>query len=204
MVNTTDLTLNQIFDISTRTKVYVFSDSVLCLGKILENPESNEAWEQKLRWIKSFQKLQKLWQNRWWVHGIRVEYFPKIQYVAAQRRSQKFIVLIGKNTGKNSQEEFYFMSMFNDPSCGTKNNEKECLANARLVSLYARRFGNGQWSFIGPDFEKKWTLSERTSPQRDWNKIEERMLLEFIESGCPIFHATTPLPSDQLKKQKTW
>ena len=26
-----------------RTKVYVFSDSVLCFGKILENPESNEA-----------------------------------------------------------------------------------------------------------------------------------------------------------------
>ena len=30
-----------------RTKVYVFSDSVLCLGKVLENPESNEAWEHK-------------------------------------------------------------------------------------------------------------------------------------------------------------
>ena len=28
-----------------RAKVYVFSDSVLCLGKILQNPESNEAWE---------------------------------------------------------------------------------------------------------------------------------------------------------------
>ena len=26
-----------------RTKVYVFSDSVLCLGKIHQNPESNEA-----------------------------------------------------------------------------------------------------------------------------------------------------------------
>ena len=29
-----------------RTKVYVFSDSVLCLAKIQQNPESNEAWEQ--------------------------------------------------------------------------------------------------------------------------------------------------------------
>ena len=36
-----------------RTKVYVFSDSVLCLGKILENPQSNEAWEQRLGLIKS-------------------------------------------------------------------------------------------------------------------------------------------------------
>ena len=31
-----------------RTKVYVFSDSVLCLGKIHENTQSNTAWEQRL------------------------------------------------------------------------------------------------------------------------------------------------------------
>ena len=29
------------------------------------------------------------------------------------------------------------MSMFNDISCGTKDNEKECLANAKVESLYA-------------------------------------------------------------------
>ena len=27
-----------------------------------------------------------------------------------------------------------FMSMFNDISCGTKDNEKECVANAKVVS----------------------------------------------------------------------
>ena len=36
-----------------RTKVYVFSDSVLCLGKILQNPESNDAWEDRLGWFRS-------------------------------------------------------------------------------------------------------------------------------------------------------
>ena len=43
-----------------RTKVYVFSDSVLCLGKIHENPQSNDAWEQRLEWFKTSQELQKL------------------------------------------------------------------------------------------------------------------------------------------------
>ena len=28
-----------------RTKVYVFSDSVLCLSEVLQHPESNEAWK---------------------------------------------------------------------------------------------------------------------------------------------------------------
>ena len=36
-----------------RTKVYIFSDSVLCLGKIHENSQSNTAWEQRLEWFKS-------------------------------------------------------------------------------------------------------------------------------------------------------
>ena len=29
-------------------KVYVFSDSVLCLGRILQNPYSNEAWKNRI------------------------------------------------------------------------------------------------------------------------------------------------------------
>ena len=91
IVNTTDLTLKQMFDISAklvseqdeiyglktidgensswkylsligdeqvvslqRTKVYVFSDSVLCLGKMHENTsQPNTAWEQRLEWFKS-------------------------------------------------------------------------------------------------------------------------------------------------------
>ena len=33
-------------------KVYIFSDSVLCLGKMNQNPTSNSAWEQQLDWFK--------------------------------------------------------------------------------------------------------------------------------------------------------
>ena len=37
----------------SHAKVYVFSDSVLCLGKVDQNPTSNSAWEEKLSWFKS-------------------------------------------------------------------------------------------------------------------------------------------------------
>ena len=94
------------------------------------------------------------------------------------------------------------MSMFNDISCGTKDNEKECLAHAKVVSLYARKFGTGQWSFSGPGSEKKkWYSTEENSPQKIWDNIAEKMLLEFAESGCPIFRATTPLSRGQLKSK---
>ena len=37
----------------SHAKVYVFSDSVLCVGKMNANPQSNTVWEDKLTWNKS-------------------------------------------------------------------------------------------------------------------------------------------------------
>ena len=37
----------------SHAKVYVFSDSVLCLGKANQNPQSDTVWEDKLTWFKS-------------------------------------------------------------------------------------------------------------------------------------------------------
>ena len=93
------------------------------------------------------------------------------------------------------------MSMFNDISCDRKGNKEECLANARVVSFYAQKFGIGQWSFIGPGSEKKWYSTEENSPQGIWDQIADEMLLEFAESGHPIFRATTPLSRGILKSK---
>ena len=38
----------------------VFSDSVLCLGKIHENTQSNAAWERRLGWFKTSQEYRDL------------------------------------------------------------------------------------------------------------------------------------------------
>ena len=104
-------------------------------------------------------------------------------------------------TPKNFTGRILFKSMFNDISCGSKDNEKECLANAKLVSLYSRRFGKGHWSFIDPGSEKKWYTVKEDSPQGIWDNQAEKMLLEFAESTCPIFCATTPLSRGQLKSK---
>ena len=39
------------------------------------------------------------------------------------------------------------------------------------------------------------------SPQGIWDNIAEKMLLEFAESTCPTFRATTPLSRGQLKSK---
>ena len=237
IVDTTDLTLKQMFDISTRlvpeqyeisgldtigwenhswkylfligdervtnlqrTKVYVFSDSVFCLGKIFENPESNNAWEQRLGWLKPSSNDRNF--DR--IDGEPMEFgwhiFQGFNTLQNSEEVKRLLFRLDE-TPENFTGRILLMSMFNDISCGTEDNETECLANAKLVSLYVRRCGKGQWSFIGPGSEKKWHSISGDSPRGIWDKIAERMLLEFAESGCPIFRATSPLSRGQLKSK---
>ena len=126
-----------------------------------------------------------------------MEHLPRVHNVAA------LVTDLLNRLGQTSEtftERILFMSMFNDISCDRKDNKDECLRNAESVKVFARRFGIGQWSFIGPGSEKKWYSAEN-SPQGAWDDIEEQMLLEFAESGHPIFRATTPLSRGQMKSK---
>ena len=66
-----------------RTKVYVFSDSVLCLGKMNENPKSNIAWEERLAWLNSSPEYRALDRIDGGPIEIRVEYLHRIHHIAA-------------------------------------------------------------------------------------------------------------------------
>ena len=89
-----------------------------------------------------------------------MEHLPRMQYVAAQRKSQK---LLYRETPENFTGRILFMSMFIDISFGTRDNEQKCLENARLVSLYARRFFvNDNGHLLVLVLRKSGTLSKRT------------------------------------------
>ena len=68
-------------------KVYVFSDSVFCLGKVNQNPTSNNVWEQQLGWFKDSSQYRTLDTIDGETNGIRVKYLPRIHYIAARPRS---------------------------------------------------------------------------------------------------------------------
>ena len=237
IVNTADLTLKQMFDISAklvteqdeisgletigwekhswkslsligderiinlqRTKIYIFSDSVLCIGKIHQNPESNDAWKKRIEWITSSQR----YRNFDGINGEPTEFewniFPGFDTLELCDKVKDLLSRLGE-IPTNFTGRILFMSMFNDISCGTKDNEQGCLAHARVVSLYARKFGTGQWSFIGPGSEKKLYSIKEDSPQGIWDNIAEKMLVEFAESGCPFLRATTPLSRGKIKSK---
>ena len=182
------------------TKVYVFSDSVLCLGKIHENPQSNSAWEDRLGWFKSLPKYRKF--DR--IDGEPMEFewniFPGFNTLQLSQEVKHLLLRLGE-TPENFTGRIICMSMFNDISCGSRDNEKERESNANLVSQHAKRFGAGQWSFLGPGSEKKWYSISADSPQGEWDTMAEKMMLEFAESRHPIFRATSPLSRGQLKSK---
>ena len=85
------------------------------------------------------------------------------------------------------QRRIIFMSMFNDIIWGVKDNEQECIANATLVSVFAKRFPAGHWSFLGFGSETKWYSTYNERPQGEWDRVAELMMIKFRESGHPVF-----------------
>ena len=182
-----------------RTKVYVFSDSVLCFGKVLQHPNSNEAWKNRVAGARS----EKSYRDFDAINGESTEFewniFPGFTTLQLCEKINDLLSDLGQ-TPESFTGRILFMSMFNDIFCDRYDNKDECVANAETVKVLARRFGIGQWSFIGPGSEKKWYSSEN-SPQGAWDDIAEQMLLEFAESGHPTFRATTPLSRGILKSK---
>ena len=181
------------------TKVYVLSDSVLCLGRILQHPDSNEAWKNRIAGVKA----EKSYRDYDGINGESTEFewniFPGFTTLQLCGKINDLLSDLGQ-TPETFTGRILLMSMFNNISCDRKGNKEECLANAGVVKVLARNFGVGQWSFIGPGSEKKWYSAEN-SPQGAWDHIAEEMLLEFAESGHPTFRATTPLSRGILKSK---
>ena len=183
-----------------RAKVYVFSDSVLCLGRVHQHPESNEAWKNRVAGIRS----ERSYRDCDGINGEPTEFewniFPGFTTLQLCGKVTDLLSRLGE-TPETFTRRILFMSMFNDISCDRKGNKDECLANARVVTVLAKRFGIGQRSFIGPGSEKKWYSMEENSPQGIWDHIADKIMLECAESGCPIFRATTPFSRGNLKSK---
>ena len=94
-----------------------------------------------------------------------------------------------------------FMSMFNDISWGSKENKQECKSSAQLISIYAKRFSPGRWSFLGLGSEKKWYSAVECKPQGGWDRVAELMMLKFGESRHPVSRSTSPLSRGVLKSK---
>ena len=92
--------------------VYVFSDSVLCLGKVNPNPTSNTAWERQLGWFKDSPQYRTLYTIDDEPMEFEWNIFPGFTTLQLVDKIQEFM---NKTNDPNQfQGRFIFMSMFND------------------------------------------------------------------------------------------
>ena len=96
----------------SHAKVYVFSDSVLCLGMVNQNPTSNSAWERQLSWFKDSPQYRTLDT----IDGEPMEFewniFPGFTILQVVQEVQKFMSKMCEP--EQFQGRITFMSMFND------------------------------------------------------------------------------------------
>ena len=148
-----------------RTKVYVFSNSVLCLGKILENHPIERCMGRQIGMV----ELQ------------------------LSQEVQELLLRLHK-TPENFTGRIIFMSMFNDISCVSKDNEKECMSSANLVSLYAKRLekDNGHSLVLVP--RKSGLLSVKIVHKVNgtkwwkgcsWNSQKADVQFSVLQVHCP-------------------
>ena len=123
--------------------------------------------------------------------------FPEFTTLQLINKVQEFMSTMSDPSAFEGR--IIFMSMLNDIIWRSEDNEQECDADANLVSFYARRFSQGRWSFLGPESEKKWYSTHEYKPQGEWDIVAEQMMMEFSESGHPVFCATSLLSREALK-----
>ena len=165
-----------------RTKVYVFSDSVLCLGKMNENPRSNIAREQRLEWFKSSPEYRTLDRIDGEPITFELNIFPGFNTLQLSQEDQELLLKDGSYPCGCS------MTSHGDQKT-TRENAIQML-NSFLYLQEDSEQDNGHFSVISED-----------SPQGEWDKMAEKMMATLAESGHPVFRATSPLSRGQLKSK---
>ena len=106
-----------------RAKLYVFSDFVLCLGRIFQHPESNEACKKRIEGI----MIEKSYRNFDGINGEPTELewniFPGFTTLQLCGKVTDLLSKSGE-TPETFTGRILFMSMFNDISCDRKDNKR--------------------------------------------------------------------------------
>ena len=127
--------------------------------------------------------------------------FPGFTSLQLCNKVQEFMSKMSESP-QQFKGRIIFMSMFNDISWGSEDNEQECDANANLVSIYASRLPPARWSFLGTGSEKKWCSTHSSKPQGEWDRIAELMMLKKGETDTQFSVPRVHCPEERLKAKE--
>ena len=155
------------FSFRLKTKVYVFSEAVLCLGG--KCPEHGDVWEQQQ--ISDFvasSTTSSTSQFKWRIYPghTTVQILAKIQKMFESENMHP----------SRSKGRIIFMSMYYDIDWDHNRNEDVCEQNSTCVASHVKLFPQGRWSFLGPGDEEKWCERLSYKPGVKFNATAEDMM----------------------------
>ena len=105
---------------------------MLCLGKVLQHPESNEAWKNKVAGVRA----ERSYRDYDAINGESTEFEWNIfQGFTTLQLCDKISDLLSSKgqTPETFAGRILFMSMFNDIFSDKNGNKDECLRNANIL-----------------------------------------------------------------------
>ena len=156
----------------------------------------------KIGMVKIFSKLQKF--DR--IDGEPMEFewniFPGFNTLQLSEEVKSLLYKLGE-TPEILTGRILCMSMFNDFFLVEQETMKKNvwqMLDSYLCMQEDLEKDNGHSLVLVLRKSGMYCIKEDT-PQKLWDKIAERMVLKFAESGCPIFRATSPLSRGRLKRK---
>ena len=126
------------------TKVYVFSDSVLCLGKVLQHPECNEAWKNRVARVRAERSYRDCEDVSGELTEFECNIFPGFTSLQLCDKISNLLSSLGQSP-ETFTGRILFMSMFNDISCD-RYDKDDCLENTDFVKTFEKKIWN--WSMV--------------------------------------------------------
>ena len=74
-------------------------------------------------------------------------------------------------------------------------------SNSQIVTEHAKRFAHGDLSFLVLGSQKKWYGTRTYKPNAKWDRVAEETMLNFSESGHPVFRGSCALERGDLKSK---
>ena len=93
------------------------------------------------------------------------------------------------------------MSMYNDIVWRQEGIEEMCIANSKIVADSAKSIRARSLVVSWAWMRKKWYGTHTYKPNGKWDRVAEDMMLNFSESGHPVFRSSSALERGDLKRK---
>ena len=163
--------------------------------------KSLKRMEGENRWVYQFTPMSRIGSNRLGADGVRVDNFPMVHFIADSRRDPEnddwnsvWTWAIPRTDSLHVNVQWHWMER--------KKATKHCVLRIpKPWQVMQEDSRTDIGCFSGLDQKKNWCGTHTYKPSRKWDDVAEHMMLNFSESGHPVFRGSSALERGALRSK---